>query len=47
MVLPVGDNEFMDSFESGIPNRWEAVVKAMDNRRVDRVILRPIVKEDE
>ncbi|OFT90304.1 hemolysin family protein [Corynebacterium sp. HMSC28B08] len=47
VVLPIGDNEFMDSFESGIPNRWEAVVKAMDNRRVDRVILRPIVKGDE
>lgn len=47
VVLPVGDNEFMDSFESGIPNRWEAVVKAMDNRRVDRVTLRPIPKEVE
>ena len=46
VLLPTSHNEFMDGFESGIPNRWEAVVKAMDNRRVDRVLLQPIVEED-
>ncbi|HIW94873.1 MAG TPA: hemolysin family protein [Candidatus Corynebacterium gallistercoris] len=45
VVLPVGDNEAMESFETGIPNRWEATVKTMDNRRVDRVVLHPIREE--
>lgn len=46
VLLPQSDREFLDGFESGLPNRWLATVKDMDNRRVDRVIIRPL-NEDE
>lgn len=46
VLLPLGDNEGMDSFETGIPNRWEATVTTMDNRRIDRVTLQPIKEGD-
>lgn len=42
VILPVSDREFMDSFETGNTSRWSATVSRMDNRRVDRVVMRPV-----
>lgn len=46
VLLPVGDNEMMESFETGMSGRWRATVKEMDNRRVDKVLLQPLTKEE-
>lgn len=46
VLLPQSDREFMDGFESGLPHRWLATVKIMDNRRVDRVIIQPLTAEE-
>lgn len=39
--LPASDREFLDGLETGMHHRWRAAVTKMDNRRVDRVTLRP------
>ena len=46
VLLPAGDNEIMESFETGMSGRWRATVKEMDNRRVDKVLLQPLTKEE-
>lgn len=45
VVLPQLKRDFVDALDSSGSFRWEARVKTMDNRRVDRVMMRP-VKED-
>ena len=45
-LLPQTDRDFLDEFESGIRGRWIARVVAMDDRRVDKVILTPISDEE-
>ncbi|MBC2681521.1 hemolysin family protein [Corynebacterium anserum] len=42
VLLPRGERDFAESLESGNTFRWRATVKVMDNRRVDRVVLRPV-----
>jgi len=44
--LPQTDRDFLDEFESGIRGRWIARGVAMDDRRVDKVILTPISDEE-
>ena len=46
VLLPQTDRDFLDEFESGIRGRWIARVVAMDDRRVDKVILTPISDEE-
>lgn len=46
VLLPQTDRDFLDEFESGIRGRWIARVVAMDDRRVDKVILTPITDEE-
>ncbi|KAB1503606.1 HlyC/CorC family transporter [Corynebacterium sp. 320] len=46
VLLPQNDREFMDGFESGLPNRWVAEVQDMDNRRVDRARVRPLSEQE-
>lgn len=46
VLLPVGNHELLEGFETGMTGRWRATVKEMDNRRVDKVLLRPLKKEE-
>lgn len=46
VLLPQTHRDFLDEFESGIRGRWIARVVAMDDRRVDKVILTPISDEE-
>lgn len=46
VILPQLRRDFADSLDSSASFRWEARVKSMDNRRVDRVTMRP-VQEDQ
>lgn len=42
VLLPRGERDFADTLEADGSFRWRATVKAMDNRRVDRVVMRPV-----
>lgn len=46
VLLPESDNPFWAEFESGYNGRWLAKVTAMEDRRVDTVILSPISEEE-
>ncbi|AKE41179.1 Hemolysin-related protein [Corynebacterium kutscheri] len=46
VLLPQADNPFLAEFESGYNGRWFAKVTAMEERRVDTVILSPITDEE-
>lgn len=47
VILPPSNNELLDAFETGLPGRWEAQIKEMDARRVDRVLLRPLHQDED
>lgn len=42
ILLPRAERELLERVTDGNPPRWEASVESMDNRRVDRVRLRPV-----
>ncbi len=46
VLLPTSDREFLDGFETGLPNRWLAEVAVMDNRRVEKAVLRPLTEAE-
>ena len=44
VLLPIASSNYVN-FETGGDHRWEATVTSMDNRRVDRVRMRPVKNE--
>ena len=42
VLLPPSERDLVERVTDGHPVRWEAAVVSMDNRRIDRVQLRPV-----
>ncbi|AKK05895.1 CBS domain-containing protein [Corynebacterium mustelae] len=46
VILPESDHPALAEFTSGFSGRWLAKVSAMEDRRVDKVIITPITEEE-